>query len=132
RGGGWRGGWSQAWLERAQASVNNAAKREAEASDKQLFHMQAQRFETPSQAQEALAVVAKKWHYHQGAACELSAHKRYGKKGRPTADTPLKGTQWQLHAQVRPDTERLEALKRHKACFVRGTDIRPAHLSHAE
>jgi transposase len=124
--------WSQAALERAQASVNNAAKREAEAIDKQLFHWQAQRFETPSQAQEALAVVAQKWHYHQVASCELSAHKRYGKKGRPTADTPLKGTQWQLHAQVRPDTERLEALKRHKACFVLGTNIGPALLSDAE
>jgi transposase len=124
--------WSQASLERAQASVNNAAKREAEAIDKQLFHLQAQRFETPSQAQEALAVVAKQWHYHQVASCELSAHKRYGKKGRPTADTPLKGTQWQLHAQVRPDTARLEALKRHKACFVLGTNIGPALLSDAE
>src|SRR5919199_1742656 len=124
--------WSQASLERAQASVNNAAQREAEAIHKQLFHLQAQRFETPSQAQEALAVVAKKWHYHQVASCELSAHKRYGKKGRPTADTPLQGTQWQMHAQVTPDTARLEALKRHKACFVLGTNIGTDLLSDAE
>ena len=45
--------WSQAALARAHASVHNAAKRAAEAIDKQLFHLQAPRFETPSQAQEA-------------------------------------------------------------------------------
>jgi len=124
--------WSQASLERAQGSVNNAATREAAAIAKQLFHLQAQRFETPSQAQEALAGVAKQWHYHHMVSCELSAHKRYGKKGRPTADTPLKGTQWQLHAQGAPDTERLEALARAKACFVLGTNIGSDCLSDTE
>ena len=45
--------WSQASLERAQGRVHPAAQREAEAMHKQLLHLQAQRFETPSQAQEA-------------------------------------------------------------------------------
>src|SRR5437764_13775943 len=39
--------WSQASLERAEASVKKACPREAEAVKKQLFHLQAQRFETP-------------------------------------------------------------------------------------
>ena len=45
---------SQAALECAQASVNKAQQREAEAIEKQLFHLQAQRFETPEAAQAAL------------------------------------------------------------------------------
>ena len=52
---------SPASLERAEASVNTAAQREAEAIQKPLLHLQAQRFETSAQAQEALSVLATKW-----------------------------------------------------------------------
>ena len=45
--------------------INKARQREAEAINKQLFHLQAKRFETPKQAQEALAALAKRWTYHQ-------------------------------------------------------------------
>ena len=49
---------SQAAMERAEASVNKAQQREAEAIEKQLFHLQAKRFETPEAAQAALATLA--------------------------------------------------------------------------
>ena len=124
--------WSQASYERAGASVDQACQREAAAIDKQLFHLQAQRFETPTQAQETLSVLAKKWRYHQVESEELSEHKRYGKQGRPTAGTPLKAIEWQMQARVKPDGERLEGLKQHKACFVLGTNIKAEQLSDAE
>src|SRR5712664_1884525 len=124
--------WSQASYERAVASVDKACQREAAAIDKQLFHLQAQRFETPTQAQETLSVLAKKWCYNQGEYEELIEHKRDGKKGRPTGGTPLKAIEWQMQARVKPDAERLEVLKQHKACFVLGTNINAAQLSDAE
>jgi transposase len=124
--------WSQASFERAQDRVNKALKREAEATQQQLFHLQAKRFETPTQAQEALSVLAKKWRYHQVESFELIDHKRYDKKGRPTADPPLKTIEWQIQARVRPDAECLEALKQHQACFVLGTNIGADALSDAE
>ena len=49
---------SQAARERAEKSVNNAQQREGEAIKKQLFHLQAKRFETPDAAQAALATVS--------------------------------------------------------------------------
>src|SRR6266446_1873832 len=124
--------WSQASLERAETSINKACQREVEAITKQLFHLQAKRFETPTQAEEALSVLDKTWRYHQVGSYELSDHQRYAKKGRPTAKTPIKATQWQLQAQVRPDTERRETAKHHKACFVLGTNIGADALSDAE
>ena len=124
--------WSQASLERAEASVNKACQREAEAIKKQLFHLQAKRFETPSQAHEACRSWPSKWRYHQVESYELIEHKRYAKKGRPTADTPIKAIEWQMQAQVRPDAERLEEAKQHKACFVLGTNIEAEQLSDAE
>jgi transposase len=54
---------SQAALERAEASVTNAQQREWATLEKQLFHLQATRFETPEAAQAALAVLAKSWRY---------------------------------------------------------------------
>ena len=56
---------SEAALERAEATMNKARQREAEAVEKQLFHLQATRFTTPEVAQEALAALAKRWAYHQ-------------------------------------------------------------------
>ena len=123
---------SQASLERAEASVNKALKREVEAINKQLFHLQAKRFETPTQAQEALSVLGNKWRYHRVGSHELVEHKRYAKKGRPTADTPIQGTEWQIQAQVRPDVERIGEAKQHKACFVLGTNIGADELSDTE
>jgi hypothetical protein len=60
--------------------------------------LQAQRFETPSQAQQALSELAHPWRYHQVQAYELIDHKRYAKKGRPMADTPIKAIEWQMQA----------------------------------
>jgi transposase len=123
---------SQASLERAEASVTKACEREAAAIDKQLYHLQAKRFETPRQAQEAVSALAKKWRYHQVESDDLIEHKRYAKKGRPTADTPVKAIAWQMQAQARPDTARIEEAKQHKACFVLGTNIEAEHLSDAD
>jgi transposase len=124
--------WSQASFERAEASVNKAGKREAETIDKQLYHVQAKRFETPKQAREALLALGKQWRYHQIVSEELIEHKRYAKKGRPTAETPIKAIEWQIQARVRPDTESLEAAKQQKACFVLGTNIEADQLGDAE
>ena len=57
--------YSQAALERAEATVNKARQREYETIEKQLFHLQAKRFPTPEAAQEALAALATGWRYHQ-------------------------------------------------------------------
>jgi transposase len=47
------------------------------------------------------------------------------------ADTPIKAIEWQMQAQGRPATERLEEAKQHKACFVLGTTSEAEHLSDA-
>ena len=123
---------SQAGLERAEASVNKAWQRESEAIDKQLFHLQAKRFETPETAQAALAALAQSWRYHQVDTSRLIEHPHYACKGRPTPNTPIKAIDWQMQAQVRPDQERIAYRKQHKACFVVGTNIDVSQLSDLE
>src|SRR5438477_769871 len=96
---------SEAALQRAETSVSKAQKRELATVQKQLFHLQAQRFETPESAQVALSTLAGAWHYHQVATTELTEHKRYAGKGRPSAQTAVQTTLWQIRAAVCPDAE---------------------------
>jgi transposase len=123
--------YSQAALERAEATVTKATQRDYAAIEKQLFHLQAQRFATPEAAQDALATLAKGWQYHQLESSNLIAHKRYARKGRPTLSTPLKDPQWQIQAHVRPAEEAIWHRKQLKACFVLGTNIGANELSDA-
>ena len=87
---------SQAALERAAASVNNAGQRAAEAITQHRVHLHAQRVETPTQAQEAWRDGPAPWRDHQVESSELLDHKRDGQKGRPTAAPPRRALQWQM------------------------------------
>jgi transposase len=123
---------SQAARERAEASITKAQQREGDTIAKQLWHLHAKRFATPEAAQAALQTLAKAWRYHQLDTSRLIEHKRYTGKGRPTPSSPLKAIEWQIHAQVRPAQEVLEAYKQQSACFVIGTNIPACHVSDAE
>jgi transposase len=107
---------SQAARERAEKSVRQAQHREGEAITTQLVHLQAKRFETPDAAQAALAATSQSWRYHQVDTYHLHAHKRYERKGRPSAETPMQTIAWQLQAHVRPNQAVIEAHKQHQAC----------------
>jgi transposase len=124
--------YSQAAFERADATVSKAQQREYEATEKQLFHLQARRFETSEAAKAALAAVAKRWTYHQVDAYTLLEHKRYGRKGRPTPTSPIKVIEWQIQGHVRPDVDDIERRKQSQACFVLGTNIDERQVSDAE
>jgi transposase len=123
---------SQAALERAEASVTKAQQREWDALEKQRFHLQAQRFETPKAAHAALVTLAKSWRYHQVETSQVIAHTHYACKGRPTSRSPIKAMAWQIHAQVRPDHERIAFRKQQEACFVIGTNIDATQLRDPE
>jgi len=114
---------SEAATQRAEKSVSKAQKHEFDAIEKQLFHLQARRFESQQSAQAALAVLAESWRYHHVASPELIEHKRYAGKGRPSVKTPIKASTWQMHAEVRPDAEAIRQSKQRKGCFVLGTNI---------
>jgi transposase len=123
---------SEAAMQQAEQSVSKAQKREFEAIEKELFHLQAKRFESPEQAQAALATRLRSWRYHQVASTALIEHKRYAGKGRPSAKTPIESITWQIRAQVCPDAEALRHHQQLKGCFVLGTNIESGDLSDAE
>jgi transposase len=127
----WLGVSSQAAVERAEATLNNATQREHEAINQQLFHLHAQRFCAPEAAQDALAALAKCWKYHRVESSQLTEHKRYAGNGRPTPCTPLKGIEWHTQAPGLADDETIEQDKHAKAYYILGTNIDASELSDA-
>ena len=133
-------GMAQRWLvvsseaaqQRAEASESKIQQRELEAVDKQRFHLQAKRFESPQQAQAALLALSKSWRYHQVASTKLIEHKRYAGKGRPNANTPIRAIEWQIQAEIGPDAEAIQWSQQQKGCFVLGTNIDAHDLSDKE
>jgi transposase len=123
---------SEAALPRAEHRVHQAQNRARATIEKQLFHLQAKRFETQESAQAALRTLAGAWRYHAVAATELLEHKRYGGKGRPRAQTAVQATLWQIRATVCPAVEAIQRDKQQKGCFVLGTNMAASDLSDAE
>jgi transposase len=123
---------SEAAAWRAESTIRTAQHKEYEAVEKQLFHLQARRFDTPASAHAALAPLAKTWKYHQVDSYALLEHKRYATKGRPRADTPCQAIEWQIQARVKPDTKRMGDAKQVGACYVLGTNIAAEQLPDVE
>lgn len=91
-------GMKQRWLiiyseearNRSKRRNEKAIEKESKRLKKQLFHLQAQRFQRQEQALEALEALEKKLRYHCLGARHWTEHKRYATAGRPGPDTPVK------------------------------------------
>ena len=133
-------GMEQRWLvvysdsayQRAGKTLTRAQAREWEKVNKQLFHLQAKRFDSAKSAQDALDKIVKKLSYHKLETTELSQHVQYASRGRPKADSPIKGIKWQITATVAPDATKVSHKQHEKACYVLGTSIPDSQLSDLE
>src|SRR5256714_6775537 len=117
-------GMAQRWLvvssqdawQRAAQTLAKARAKESAQVQKQLFHLQAQRFPSETDARAALETIAQRWRYQQIAQVALTPHRLYARKGRPTKQTLQRARQWQIHASVLPDPAKLTRQQQRKAC----------------
>jgi hypothetical protein len=123
---------SPAARERAEASVNHACPREAEALSPPRCQLQAQRFETPTPAHAPWSGWARPGRSHQVDSYARLAHKREGTKGRPTAAPPRRAIAGPMPAQGRLDAKRLAAATHPTAGVGLGPHIEPEPRSDAE
>jgi transposase len=124
---------SEAGIHRAAKTIAKAQSKEYEKVNKQLFHLQAQRFDSRKAAYKALDAIVQKLRYHRLESSALIQHKKYARRGKPTADTPIKAILWQIEATVTTaDDDIITQEQRGKACFVLGTSIPDAELSDLE
>ena len=123
---------SQTGWQQAEEAVAKSQDKEQEALQKQLYHLQAQRFRSEQEAYASLDRLARKWKYHQVHQTTCTSHIHYAQKGRPTPDTPIKSIDWQLQVTVVPDPEKRLAQQQRKASFVLGTSIDSEALADEE
>jgi len=124
---------SEAGIHQASKTIAKAQSKEYEKVNKQLFHLQAQRFDSTEAAHKALDAIVQKLRYHKLESSALTQHKKYARRGKPTADTPIKAILWQIEATVATaDDDVITQEQRRKACFVLGTSIPDAELSDLE
>lgn len=128
-------GMAQRWLviysdaawQRAAETLKKACAKEGEQLDKQLFHLQATRFDSQQTAQAALDALSNKLRYHRLAQITYTPHHHYAHKGRPSPKDPIQKTLWQIAAQPVVDTDTLHQAQQHKACFVLASPLALAH-----
>lgn len=114
--------YSDAAWERAQATLEKACAREKEKVGKELFHLQAKRFDSLQEALGALGTITGKMKYHKMDRHRITEHVQYARKGRPTANTPVKGVRFQVDAAIAPDEQKIDDERKRKACFVLSTN----------
>jgi len=123
---------SQEAGQRAKTTIAKAQATEYAQVQKQLFHLQAQRFASEEAAHTALHKSTSKLHYHQVEHASVTPYIQYTRKGRPTPESPIKAIRWQVHASVVPDPAKITHRQQRQACFVLGTPIPDTALSDAE
>jgi len=121
--------YSNAANHRAKKSIVRQVERASVAVEKDLFHLQAQRFACQTDAQRALEKLTKKMKYHQISAQTLVEHKIYEGKGRPKKDAPVKRIEWQITAELRENEAVIKEAVEQKSCFVLATNIDEEALS---
>jgi transposase len=124
--------YSDATLKQAEKTLAKAQAKEWQKVQKQLFHLQPQRFDSQKDARMALDKIDRKLSYHQVSQSTLTQHIQYATKGRPTAETPIKAISWQIQATVVPEPDKITRQQQRKACFVLSTNISDAKLTDYE
>jgi transposase len=123
---------SRGALERASKTIDKKIAKEKKAADKQLFHLQAERFASEDEALDALKKIESKWTYHQSHHIETTQHIQYAAKGKPRPDSPIKAIKWQIQADLNVNTQQAELDRDQKSCFVLATSISALQLNDEE
>ncbi|WP_435274932.1 IS1634 family transposase [Psychrobium sp. nBUS_13] len=121
--------YSAAANSRAEKSVARQVERAHKQLEKELFHIQAQRFACENDARRALLKIDKKLKYHRLTNIECTAHKVYEGKGRPKKDAKVKSLEWQITAASEDKAEAIKYAIEQKSCFVLATNIDEKELS---
>lgn len=120
---------SKAAGERATKTMIKQTDRAKEKLEKDLFHLQAQRFACKEDALKALVALSKRQKYHQLTELDCIAHKVYEGKGRPKKDAPIKQIVWQTNAIVEQKDEAIQHAIEQKSCFILATNADEKALS---
>jgi transposase len=123
--------YSEQARSRSEKTLKKDIAKEEERIQKELFHLQAQRFSCETDAKKTLRPLVKKWKYHRVSSEQMTPIKRYAKRGRPTQESDQQ-FEWQMHVEVVLDQAIINSILDHRSCFVLSTNIPSTELSMEE
>ena len=116
----------------ASKQIDKKVAKEITAIEKQLFHLQADRFNCAADATKTVQALAKKWKYHSIKDTEIIEHFSYEGKGRPKKDQEPTLTLHQISATYKADGEKIAYLKAKEAHYIVGSNTDVKQLSDQE
>jgi transposase len=124
--------YSTAANSRATKTITRQVERAKDKAEKELFHLQAQRFACKIDAQRYINKVSKKLKYHQISTTQYIKHKVYEGKDRPKKDAEVKRIEWQVIAEIEENQTAITQAVEQKSCFILATHIDEKELSPTE
>ena len=124
--------YSNAANHRATKTITRQVERAKDKTEKELFHLQAQRFACKIDAQRSVNKINKKLKYHQVSDIKYIEHKVYHGKGRPKKGAEVKGIAWQVMTQIEKVQAAITQAVEQKSCFILATNADEKELSPIE
>ena len=121
--------YSDAANARAVKTVAKQVGRSQTKLEKDIFHLQAQRFSCQNDAQKELNKISKRLKYHKLVDIQLLEHKTYEGKGRPKKGAEVKSIEWQITSKIEDNSEMISYAIEQKSCFVLATNIKEEDLT---
>jgi transposase len=112
--------------------VEKRVNKESKLINKQLFHLQVQRFTSIEQATKTVQKIAKKWNLHQLEEPKITEHKVYETKGRPKKGQKPNKIQYQILVNISPDEAKIKHVKAIEAHYIVGSNTDKEALSDTE
>ena len=123
---------SETSMQQAEFKVNKKVNKEEKAVKKQIFHLQAQRFNCEEDAVKTGQKIADKWKSHKIDGYEIVEYKSYKSKGRPKKGESPIAIQYQIILDYKKDMDKIDVMKKMAGCYVIGTNIDREQLSTPE
>ena len=123
---------SETSLKRAEKQVEKRVIKEYNRIKPQIFHLQAQRFDSIENAMKTVEKLAKKLKLHQLEETKTIEHKVYKTKGRPKKGQIPNKIQYQILVNLDKDEAKIEKLKAIEAHYIVGSNTDKEALSDTE
>ncbi|MCK4494311.1 MAG: IS1634 family transposase, partial [Methylococcales bacterium] len=128
----WHVVYSETSRQRGIKKVDKQVIREAQKIEKQLFHLQAKRFNCSEDALAEAELLAKKWKLHTLENIQTVEHSSYASKGRPAKDQKPTLIKYQLTAEIKVDEEKINYQKSKEGCYIIGGNTDEKEISDQE
>ncbi len=124
--------YSKAANHRVEKTIIRQVERAKDKGEKELFHLQAQRFACKTDAEHSVNKISKKLKYHQLSGTQYIEHKVYHGKGRPKKGAEVKCIEWQVIAKIEENEIAITQAVEQKSCFILATNTDENELSSTE